>query len=736
MADNLYNTSRLPKDQIGQAVDSMMRYSEDARTSWARRWYDNNFFDDGFHFRYLNRTQNKIIDLSERQNIYNPIRAIPKASRQIRGVANLLLSSDPTPIVYPEKINLEAYPSQPQFNQESGQQEMIPNPELEEAKKEAKRIAKLTGHWITEEFKEQEMMEKLALSVILAAKHGVSYIQIYPDPIEEEIRTAVYDAFDIYLMGNLTSIYDSPYIIKGVPMLISQIKANELFEKDQLEKISPDNKLASSDIKQSYMNARYGNVSTADQSATLILKEAYVKEYLNEENGARIRMQENAGEILQGKKWGDMVMRQVFVAGNICLKDGYVKLPDYPFVDVRLEPGPIYQVPLIERFIPQNKALDMITSRIERYAHTMVTGAYLKPKSEGNLNITNQAGGQIIEYNAVPPTQLQIANVPPFMFNFLSFLNSNIEEQGVTTTTLGKLPAGVKSGTAIESLKESEYANLIISSRRLKGAVKRVAEKMLDIADDYFIRPKTVYYLEKGEPQYFDVIGGGAMKKRKELGVDEEDIDAIPLKRDYRVDIEIESGAAYTREGKREVAKAMMEQLLAWAQTGAVPEEAIKVGWEKYLEMTQFGSTGEFMEALDSEGGGMTDNQLKAMKLAIAEVLKDMSGSEVLPNSQQRIDEAKVATAEVIKDTELHKARQVQQEEKGPSESVSFKDLPPEGKVQMASQAGIQLDEGQIRADEEEQKMQEQETKEREFQLKERQLQVKQNSATETREEQ
>ena len=84
-------TSDIPSENIGKAVDAMIKSFENQRKSFERRWYDNNFFDDGYHFRYVSRSTNRIIDLSERQNVNLPQRALPKASRQIRGVANLLL---------------------------------------------------------------------------------------------------------------------------------------------------------------------------------------------------------------------------------------------------------------------------------------------------------------------------------------------------------------------------------------------------------------------------------------------------------------------------------------------------------------------------------------------------------------------------------------------------------------------------------------------------------------------
>src|SRR3990167_5723900 len=175
MAD--YKTSTFDSERMAEQVNEMMRFSLNQRRPFERRWYDKNFFDDGYHYRYLNKVTNKIVDLSEKASLYNPMRAIPKASRQIRGVANLLLSNEPTPVIYPEKIDVAQFPPQ----SINGQTQ--PNPEYLEALKEAKRIAKLSGHWVEEEFKKQELMEKIALMVILAGKHGVSFLQVWPDAV-------------------------------------------------------------------------------------------------------------------------------------------------------------------------------------------------------------------------------------------------------------------------------------------------------------------------------------------------------------------------------------------------------------------------------------------------------------------------------------------------------------------------------------------------------------------------
>lgn len=672
---NNYSTSDTPTKDIGSSVEAMRLLAYNQRRIFERRWYDNNFFDDGFHFRYLSRTTNKVVDLSERSTVYTPQRAIPKASRQIRGIANLLVSQDPTPTVYPEEME---NPAQKQVNDD---------------------IAKKRGWWLEEKWKEPDpsgetMLEKLALMPILSAKHSISYMQVWVDANTEEIRSQVYDAFDIYVLGNYTSLYNCPFIIKATPLSIAQIKANPNFDKDQLEKISPDNRMASSEIKEAYMAARFGRAVNTEQEATLLLKEAFIKEYLNEDNMAQIKRQDNGDQILKDKEMGDQVIRQVFVAGNVWLRDEYLAISEYPFVEFRFEPGPLYGVPLIERFKDSNKSLDSAVSRIERYFHTMVTGTWLKRRGE-QFKLSNIAGGQVVEYEATPPTQAQPSSVPPFAFEFISLLTNFIEEQGVSTTTLGKLPSGVKSNAAIESLKESEYANLIIATRRLKETVRKIAVKMFELADENIVHQQSVSHTMRGKTQFFQVIGAGALSKRKKLQI-ETSGELVPLSKDSKVDIEIESGMAYTKEGQKATMQQLIETLLQYVQAGAIPPEPVKIAIEKYLEVYAFGSTAEFMEAFDKSVGDMpkSEQQLTQIKMALLQALQD-AGEIGQEASDKRVMETKFGALSALKDAGLTKHIQdaggaANAQPVKETVSINYKDAPEDVKRQMEADAGFQ----------------------------------------------
>jgi hypothetical protein len=605
----------IPTTQIAQKIEEIVANIQGQRKPFERRWYNNNFFDDGYHYRFVSRTTGRVVDLSTTSDTFIPYRAIPKSSRQIRGIANLLVSNEYKPVIYPEKISSANY----QQNPEMYQQAMTQN----------KLVAKRVSQWVEKKWDDLNIKDLLTQMVIMTAKHGVSFLQIWPDAVKEDIKVQLYDAFEIYLRGELFSIYDSPYIVKAIPQTIAEIQANEEFDEVQIERLNPDNKYASSEIKEAYMMARFGTKRPDDKGATVILKEGFVKEYIGDENKDKIKS--DLGDDFKDKKKGDPIIRQVFECAGVWLSDKYINLPEYPFIDFRMEPGPIYQVPLIERFIPANKSLDSVMSRVERHIGTMAVGMWLKRRGE-QYTINNLSGGQVVEYEQTPPVQAQVASLPSELFAFINQLNSIIEEQGASTSALGQVPTGVKSGVAIESLKATEYANLKVASNQIKRSVKEITCRMIDLAANYFMSPQTVYGMDNGNPDYFDIIGQKGMEQYQKLANKKGALvnipDAIPIKHDYKVEIEIESGLGYTEEGKRNTMISILEWMMKLAQMGYVTNEAVGLVIQRFLEIFQFGSTAEFMDALEAGTPPLTENQIKEVKIAVMEVIKDLQNAQ------------------------------------------------------------------------------------------------------------
>lgn len=677
------DTSHLVTERISGEIETFVSVQDFRRKNFERRWYDNNFFDDGYHFRFVSRTTGKIIDVSAGRNTLGPNRSIPKASRQIRAIANLLLGVEPFPVIYPQKINPNKYP----VEQDPSTGQAKPGREYEIAKLVAKQAAQNIGHWVVKEWEKQQIEEKLTLALILAAKHGVSYIQIWPDAVEECIRTQVWDAFDVYVEGTLNNIEESSMVVKCIPKLVSQIKANDIFDKEQLTKINPDNRYATSEIKEAYMRSRYGKGAPNDAAATLILKEAFIKEFVNVDN--RERIIQDLGEDAQEFKMGDQIIRHVYEAAGIWLYDKYTTLRKYPLVPFTFEPGPLYQVPLIERFIPANKSLDTVMSRVERYLNTMVAGAWLQRKGE-NFQITNKAGGNVYEWENSKPEQVPIAPLPQAVWNYIRELNDNIEEQGASVSTLNQIPEGVRSGVAIETLKANEYANLKIPSKQFKKLIKELTERMIDIAARNFILPQTVEQLNKNnEPSYFQIIGEAGIKARQKAKMDIEP-NLTVIYPNTIVDIQIESGLGFTEQGRRDTMIQISEYMLKLAKEGLVTTQAVQIAVQELLETFSFGSTQEFMQAIQNGSlpQDFTPDQLQKLKIALLEVMKDtgVAGQE---NEAKMVNTTKIGVLEALKESGLADKMGGQIQDNPETAPINYKDAPEDIKRQMEAQAGF-----------------------------------------------
>lgn len=676
MDNTIKDTASTNSEQIGQVIDQVTSGALAKRKKFERTWYDNTFFDDGQHFRYVSKKTGQIIDTVNR-NTTSAERAIPRASRQIRGIANLLKAAEPYPVVYPERLTRDDFATEEEYMEEM---------------KQAQQIAKRKGNWLTTEWTDnQDMFIKITEMLLLSAKHGISYLKIWGDPRTQSMHTAVRDAFDLILYGDRKEMKELPFVTEAARRAITSIQSDPLFEGVDTSKLSPDNKYASSEIKDAYMQARFGSYKEGEQEPTILHKESFIKEIISRKNLPLILKiaKDNAG---QGKSLGDTIMRHVHSAGGITLIDEYVDLDEYPYVDYRYEPGTLYQTALIERFIPQNKSVDIIMTRLERWINAMVVGIWATRKGE-NLQISNFPGGQKVEYEQTPPTQIPVGNAGNTPFNVISLLDKYIEEQGASTSALNQLPTGVKSGVAIESVKATEYANLKIANDMLKMTIKNVSLRMFECGDKYIIDPQTVDNYTNGEPDFFRVIGQTGMdaynKVNKQLPPN-----VVPISKDDKVRIEIETGMGLTMQGKRETMQQVITFMIQLVELKVMPVEALRLVVKKFLDTFGFGSTQEFMEAMENGQleGQMTEDNVDQVKIGIAEVMKDLglAGPE---QEEKLVNSTKVGVLEALKESGiLDNLTQPQEKPAQPNKvSINYKDLPVDGKVQAASMAGIQI---------------------------------------------
>lgn len=616
-------------------IETTFQEMVDNRFKYERNWHENNFFDDGFHYRFISNETRQVIDYSDANSILNPKRAIPKASRQIRGVVNLLLANRPTPVAYPETM-LEGNYSSMQVYEQAVQREYAD--------------VKNTSIWLLSEWDRLRFLPyHLPFALLLAAKQGVSFIQAYPDTNKQKIKISNYDAFDIVLPGEITDVQDSPFIIKACPQYMRWIWNHPYFS-EQKYKVQPDNLKAASQIKNHYLKHKYGNVTNPKETDTAIVKEAYIKVYVDKSILSEMAKQKNGEYMTSIFQEGDVVIKQIFVAGGETLYKTYLPLSQYPFVDFRYEPGAMYQTPLLDRFKSPNKVLDNIVSRLEKNVYSLSGGKYWRRKGEG-WEMDNAPYGQVIE-SVTPPQPIDTPTVPGFVFDMIGLMTSFIEEQGVSTTALAKIPSGVRSGNMLESLKESEYSNLTIPLEQVKDTVKRTAELMTEIASRYYTKRQKVNYNESGSNYEFDIIGQRGADELKNAFRGGEIVNTTILKPNRQFKIEIESGMGHTQEGKRQNAMELTRLMADMANQGLVPLEAVKEVVNQLLKSYQFGATADIMKSYEkfvAEAPQNAKDRMTETKIAVLEVLKD-AGLVGKDMENMQVNATKVGVVEAAKD--------------------------------------------------------------------------------------
>lgn len=669
--------------QVGKMIEDMNFQAIMRRRAWERRWYNDNWFDDGLHFRVMSKRTGQIIDHVARYSGFIE-RAIPRASKQIRGIGALLMTPDYYPVVYPERVSEEDFRDKltKQVNQQAYAQEQ------EKAKQEARK----RGIFLQRTWEDDLQLDlKLADMILLSLKNGISFLQIYTDPHTKRVTSDVLDAFDLIMYGDRRELDDLPFVTKAMPWDFNEVISNtDMFDEDKLKELSPDNLYATSEIKEAYMRARMGSKLNAQGLNTIIVRETFMREYLSSDNWKQAtKLSEDTGA-MEGKDRGDQIMRHVFSAGGVCLRDEYIDYDNYPFAELRMESGYLYQVPVMERFIPLNKSQDIVVTRIEKWINTMVTGIYSMRKGE-NMIISNIPGGQKVEYEGTPPEQMQISSVGSTPFQFMEMTDKYIEEQGISSTNVAQLPNNIANNT-IENIQQQEYTNMRFSTARLKNCVTRIGELCMERADKEYIHPVEMSYEEDRQVKYMTIIGSRGKKAHKKIDAKLPN-DIVTLNRKAKIRVEADQGFGLTQDGRRQAMETLMKEMTALYQEGFLGPQAMSLLVKRFVEEYGYGSTEEFMDAVEQgvTQGQMSQNQINQMKIALLQVLKDTktAGSA---HEQALTDSTKLGTLQTMKDVGL--LDMLNQEGKTNIEVDDlvklYKDAPTDVRQQIIARLGLQ----------------------------------------------
>uniref|UniRef100_A0A7V3JAE2 Phage portal protein n=1 Tax=candidate division CPR3 bacterium TaxID=2268181 RepID=A0A7V3JAE2_UNCC3 len=513
-------------------VETLWKQLEDARFRYTRQWYINWAFYENNHFVWWRKSTQTIDRVNPPKG--SVLRAVPKARRQVEGVQNLILSSEPRWVVIPD-----------------------------EETKDADEVARRVNHFLQEGWQHWNVRDQLDELVLYALIYPYSVLEVGFDSLKDDIYVDVYDSFDIALPLNIKDIEEAPYVIKTKIMTKAELEANPDFE--NVSKVIYDNRLAASDMKEARLSDKFAAFKPQyEEFQTVIVKEAWIKE--RTKDGIR--------------------MRVITVAGGQKLREKVYNIHQYPFVVYKPFSGSFYQPAFIEKLIPLNKSLDVFVSQIENFTNVMVRGRYLKHKLSNISRLVNE-DGEIVEYDSVPPQPMEIPSLPNFLFVHTNNIEKWIEEAGTTTAALGKVPKGVRAYKAIESLKQSDFANLRVPVMKLQDVVQRLTEKVIDLAATNYLLPKTIYRMgDEDQPDYFKVIGEEGLNHPLGRELAERD-NAIVIKKSFRVKASIENALSYTEEGKRDTLRELYSAGI--------------IGKRTLLEGFKFGNVSEILEEAKEE---------------------------------------------------------------------------------------------------------------------------------------
>jgi len=495
-------------------LDELSQNLRQKRLQFEKRWLVVDRFIDGKHFDTWNAEKNTFgtVKFAEGLNV----RPIFYATKIAESLLNNILNNDPRWQIYP--VN------------------MTGNTDDDKKKQEyAKKVQKyFTSLWDVGNLTIQTIQ-----LVWDGLKYGFGVFEVYWDEVNNRPEITTVSPYSILFDPSVKDIQDSQWIIKETSVPISRIKNNPLYSDYKID-IKDEGEKSPSQFQKIRMLEKLPGGTPVYKTA--ILKEVWK---VNDEIGGW-----DVWHICQGKP----------------LWNGHYDFVRPPFASWSYLPEPLLQTSFIEKLVPLNRAIDLTLAQVEAWVRAVAVGRILK---KAGVNIKRIAGetGEIIEANA-PLESIQWLPVPEIgatPFNFLNELKGLSGEVGAVTATGGKVPSKKTGYKMVESLKAAELSSIQHSIRRLETTLENLAISVLTYIYHFAKMPVSVISGQSSD-DVFEIIS--AMHA-------ENFTKAIPISdRDFSVNVEIESGLAYTPDAKRALA-------IELAKAGMIPTEVAL----EYLKM-------------------------------------------------------------------------------------------------------------------------------------------------------
>lgn len=338
----------------------------------------------------------------------------------------------------------------------------------------------------------------------------------------------------------------------------------------------------------------------------------------------------------------------------------------------------------IEQCIDLQEDFNFTLSRIAQHKK-MLTGKVLVPKGSDISSKFDDVVGQIIYYVlGKKPTMESAPPVPDYFYKELMRIRATVEDlMNSHDSTMGRDPSQVKSGIGISNLSDLDNAQIAPELIMLEQKLGFFTEAVLDICQEKYTERRLLKI--SGEDMAFEVksfIGSDLFGQKN-----------IQIKMGSNFPLDKNERTQYILMLKKEgfIAPDRAKELLEFTDIDG-----------SFKTLDENCAKQDILNIIEGQGNFQVQAENWEDHTIFLKVINDFRKGTMYPKLDPQvkaeIDDLASQHQQMLLDEQKAMAAQQAQPQKAaplpkqPSESINFKDLPIDGKIQVAAQAGINLD--------------------------------------------
>ena len=452
------------KEKAETVVKSMV----DDRRRYDSEWMTRDLFRRGYQFSNYN-SSSRTIAIASRSSVKVPINL---TWAQMRSIRNQVTSFRP-------------------------KWETLPTGKSQEAMTNARYSGRLLDYYY-DRLGLRHMVKETVTQGLVYSVGGPWQVGYDPhaDNGNGEVFIWLLDPYDFFIDSSATCIEDAEFCCKAVRHPLDEVRNNPEFEFFD-DTLSGESRMAVSEYKQFLLQTlKQTQTGKAEEEEGVIQYEVYIKERVNEVNKEKLaeELRENKQDASK-LRIGEVLMRNVFYVDSLMdpLKVQLLRRSDFPFVAYHadINPKEFYGESWIKHMIPVNRLLNALESSVFEYNYRYGKGRFVLDKNSGVKLISNRHGDFIEVNPGHTVTSVALSPLPASYAQQISNCWRYLEDIGGShDISLGRIPAGVKSGIGIAELKSADACVDTDTEALTKRGWKRYNE-ILDGEDIYVLDPET-----------------------------------------------------------------------------------------------------------------------------------------------------------------------------------------------------------------------------------------------------